>query len=40
MGIEAEKIHPSFILSMGDNFYPDGVISISDPQWNKSFEDI
>jgi hypothetical protein len=25
---------------MGDNFYPDGVISTTDPQWNKSFEDI
>ena len=40
MGLEATKNHSSFILSMGDNFYPDGVISTTDPQWNKSFEDI
>jgi hypothetical protein len=40
MGLEAEKNHTSFVLSMGDNFYPDGVISTTDPQWNKSFEDI
>jgi tartrate-resistant acid phosphatase type 5 len=40
MGEEATKNHTSFILSMGDNFYPDGVISTTDPQWNKSFEDI
>jgi hypothetical protein len=40
MGQEATKINSNFILSMGDNFYPDGVISTTDPQWNKSFEDI
>lgn len=40
MGLEAAKNHTSFVLSMGDNFYPDGVISTTDPQWNKSFEDI
>ena len=40
MGIEATKKNVSFVMSMGDNFYPDGVISTSDPQWNKSFEDI
>lgn len=40
MGLAATKNHTSFILSMGDNFYPDGVISTTDPQWNKSFEDI
>ncbi len=40
MGEEATKNHAIFILSMGDNFYPDGVISTADPQWNKSFEDI
>jgi tartrate-resistant acid phosphatase type 5 len=40
MGLEAAKKHTSFVMSMGDNFYPDGVISASDPQWNKSFEDI
>lgn len=40
MGKEAAKNHTSFVLSMGDNFYPDGVISTTDPQWIKSFEDI
>lgn len=40
MGLEASKHHANFVLSMGDNFYPDGVISTTDPQWNKSFEDI
>lgn len=40
MGLEATKNHSAFVLSMGDNFYPDGVISTTDPQWNKSFEDI
>jgi len=40
MGLEAAKNHTSFVLSMGDNFYPDGIISTTDPQWNKSFEDI
>jgi tartrate-resistant acid phosphatase type 5 len=40
MGKEATKNHTNFVLSMGDNFYPDGVISTTDPQWNKSFEDI
>ena len=40
MGLEATKNHSNFVLSMGDNFYPDGVISTTDPQWNKSFEDI
>lgn len=33
-------ISPSFIISTGDNFYPDGVASTRDPAWNKSFEDI
>lgn len=40
MGIESEKKSATMVLSMGDNFYPDGVISTTDPQWNKSFEDI
>jgi len=40
MGVEAKKTSATMILSMGDNFYPDGVISTIDPQWNKSFEDI
>lgn len=40
MGREATKNNSHFVVSMGDNFYPDGVSSTTDPQWNKSFEDI
>ncbi len=29
-----------FVLALGDNFYPDGVSSVDDPQWKTSFEDI
>ncbi len=29
-----------FIVSVGDNFYDDGVKSTSDPQWRSSFEDV
>lgn len=36
----ATKFEPSFIISTGDNFYSDGVASIYDPQWAKSFENI
>lgn len=30
----------NFIVSVGDNFYPDGVQSVQDPSWNSSFENI
>ena len=40
MGQVAEKIEPEFIISTGDNFYPDGVASVMDPAWQKSFEDV
>jgi hypothetical protein len=40
MGLEATATSAGFVLSMGDNFYPDGVISTTDPQWNKSYEDV
>jgi tartrate-resistant acid phosphatase type 5 len=29
-----------FIISVGDNFYEDGVSSTSDPQWKSTFEDV
>ncbi|WGQ10477.1 metallophosphoesterase [Pedobacter gandavensis] len=33
--------HPNdFILSLGDNFYPKGVVSEHDPLWHYSFENI
>lgn len=40
MGAAARVVEPEFIATTGDNFYPDGVGSISDPNWNYSFEDI
>ena len=33
-------IAPKFIISTGDNFYPDGVKTTDDKQWKTSFEDI
>lgn len=29
-----------FIISVGDNFYTNGVASVDDPMWKTSFEDI
>lgn len=31
---------PRFVLSVGDNFYDDGVASVTDPKWKASFEDV
>lgn len=33
-------LEPEFIISTGDNFYPDGVASVEDPYFASSFEDI
>ena len=30
----------SFIWSLGDNFYDDGVTSVHDPQWNSTFHSL
>jgi tartrate-resistant acid phosphatase type 5 len=40
MGIEAKKFKPEFIVSTGDNIYPNGVRSTRDHNWIASFEDI
>ena len=40
MGIAANSLKPQFIISVGDNFYEDGVASTSDPQWQTSFEKV
>jgi hypothetical protein len=40
MGHVASKLKMDFIISTGDNFYPSGVISSSDPLFRYSFEDI
>jgi tartrate-resistant acid phosphatase type 5 len=36
----AGSVATRFIISTGDNFYPSGVGSVSDPQFRQSFEDI
>ncbi|WP_129718059.1 metallophosphoesterase [Pedobacter sp. SYP-B3415] len=33
-------INASFIISTGDNIYPDGVQSVQDPLWTLSFENV
>jgi tartrate-resistant acid phosphatase type 5 len=40
MGKAAESLASQCVLSVGDNFYEDGVQSTSDPLWRSSFEDI
>ena len=38
MGEAAAQIDSRYVISVGDNFYPDGVQSTDDPQWRTSFE--
>ena len=40
LGRAAREIGPEFVLSLGDNFYPIGVRSVEDPQWQARFEDV
>jgi tartrate-resistant acid phosphatase type 5 len=40
LGKTAEQIGSRFTLSVGDNFYEDGVADLVDPQWQSSFEAI
>jgi tartrate-resistant acid phosphatase type 5 len=40
MGVVAKKFKPDFIISTGDNFYPNGVRSTRDHNWLASYEDI
>lgn len=40
MAEEAEAIDISFIVSTGDNFQVNGVRSVQDPLWNRSFENV
>jgi len=40
MGKGAGEIGSRFVLSAGDNFYPDGVQSVDDAHWKESFEDV
>ncbi len=38
MGESAAALGARFVISVGDNFYEDGVAGIDDPAWEKSFE--
>ena len=40
MGLWANTHRNNFVISVGDNFYPLGVISEHDPLWHYSFENI
>ncbi len=40
MGLAAGQIGSRFVVSVGDNFYENGVQSARDPQWKSSFEDV
>jgi 3',5'-cyclic AMP phosphodiesterase CpdA len=40
MGVVAKKFKAEFIISTGDNFYPNGVKSTRDYNWIASFENI
>ncbi len=40
LGRASYTIDAEWIVSTGDNIYPKGVASVSDPMWKRSFEDI
>ena len=40
MSIAAHDMDAKFIISVGDNFYENGVQSAEDPQWQTSFEKV
>jgi tartrate-resistant acid phosphatase type 5 len=40
MGRAADDTAAKFVISVGDNFYEDGVASVDDPQWQSSFEQV
>lgn len=40
MDLAGQKVEPEFIISTGDNFYPNGIASVNDPYWISSFENI
>lgn len=40
MANAAARTGARFVISVGDNFYENGVASISDKQWHKSFEEV
>jgi acid phosphatase len=40
MGVACAKANASFMVSVGDNFYEDGVASVLDLHWQNSFENV
>jgi tartrate-resistant acid phosphatase type 5 len=40
MGKTAQEIGSQYTVSVGDNFYENGVTALDDPQWQNSFEEI
>ena len=40
MARTAEQLGARFVVSTGDNFYPNGVPSVDAPAWKQSFEDV
>src|SRR5580698_6009459 len=40
MGLAAKTVDARFVISVGDNFYENGVASLTDEHWQKSFENI
>jgi len=40
MAESAKELDARFVISVGDNFYEDGVASVDDPAWNTSFEQV
>jgi len=40
MGETAAALKARFVISVGDNFYEDGIAGVADPKWKTSFEDI
>ena len=38
MGLACAKAKAAFVISVGDNFYEDGVASVDDTHWKNSFE--
>jgi len=40
LALTARDIDSRFVIAAGDNFYPSGVASVTDPHWRQSFEDV
>jgi acid phosphatase len=40
MARASQDVSAQFVISVGDNFYEEGVASVADPQWQTSFEDV